>query len=195
MKNKLYSFEKKLYEALGVRCFRVLVFKLEKLIHYRDKGTNINYHISKYEPSALEDFVKYLFYNGAIHVRNVAYFAIYVILRLILGTDLRWYDIVLLLFAVKDVYCVMLQRYNYIRIYERKCRLEQRRKAQLQRTFDTMQGVFAECYDHRYTAEDLAVIRSMKERIRAGETIVIQDNEKNALQRIMNALQNNKEAY
>lgn len=193
MKNKLYGFEKKLYEALGVRCFRILVFKLEKFIHYRDKGTNINYHISKYEPSALEDFVKYLFYNGAIHVRNVAYFAVYVVLRLVLGTGIRWYDIVLFLFAVKDIYCVMLQRYNYIRIYERKCRLEQRIKAQLQRRFDTMQGVFVECYDRRYIAEDLATIRSMKQRIQAGEMIVIQDAERKTLQRILSSVQKSKE--
>lgn len=193
MSKKIYGFEKKLYEALGVRLFQTLVFKLEKVVHYRDKGTNINYHISKYESSALDDFVKYLFYNGAIHVRNVAYFAVYVVLRLVFRTGVRWYDIVLLLFAVKDVYCVMLQRYNYIRIDERRCCLEQKRKKQLQRTFDTMKSVFAECYDHRYAAEDLAVIRSLKQRIQDGGTIAIQENERKTLQRILNSLQKTKE--
>lgn len=190
---KQYDLEKKIYECLGVRFFRMLVFKLEKMVHYRDKGTNINYHIAKYEPSALEDFVKYLFYNGAIHVRNIAFFVVYVILRAVFGRSIGWYDIALLILAVKDAYCVMLQRYNYIRLYERRCRLEQRRKSRMERAVREIRNGFHEHYECTHAAEDLAVIRSMKQRLRNGETVVIREYEQKAIDRIMDALQNSKE--
>ena len=52
-----------------------------------------------------------------------------------------------------------------------------------------MQSKFNKCYNHRYLAEDLAAIRSLKQRIQNGETIVIQDSEINTLQRMLDALQ------
>lgn len=190
MKIDLQIIEKKTYEILGVRLFRILVFKLEKAIHHRDKGKNINYHISNYEPGSLDAFIKYLFYNGAIHVRNILYFAIYVSIRLIWGHELHWFDVVLLFLAVKDVYCVMLQRYNYIRINERRKRLEEKRKIRLQQKIDRFQNIFADHYDSNFAAEDLEIIRSMKQRIAKGGSIVISDRDQKTLQRLVNALHN-----
>ena len=188
MKFDLHKIEKKTYEILGVRLFRILVFKLEKAIHHRDKGKNVNYHISNYEPGSLDAFIKYLFYNGAIHVRNILYFAIYVLIRLIWGHGLRWFDVILFILAVKDLYCVMLQRYNYIRINERKKRLEEKRKIRLQKKIEYAQSSFATHYDASFAAEDLEVIRSMKQRIAKGGTIIISDKEQKTLQRVWGAL-------
>lgn len=39
--------EEKIYELLGIKLFKKAVFKLEKIIHRKDKGKNINYHIKK----------------------------------------------------------------------------------------------------------------------------------------------------
>ena len=187
------KIEKKLYEILGVRFFRVLVFKLEKAIHHRDKRKNTNYHIANYEPSSLDAFIKYLFYNGAIHARNILYFAIYVLFRLIWGQELDWFDVIMFVFAVKDIYCVMLQRYNYIRINERKKRLEEKRKSRLQKKFDRLQNPFCDQYDTNFAVEDLEVIRAMKQKIAKGGSIVISDREQKTLQRIVDALQTKRE--
>ena len=51
--------------------FRKLVFALQRLIHRKDKGHNINYHIPHQDIESFDAFDKYLFYNGAIHVRNI----------------------------------------------------------------------------------------------------------------------------
>lgn len=190
MKIDLQKIEKKTYEILGVRLFRILVFKLEKAIHHRDRGKNINYHISNYEPGSLDAFIKYLFYNGAIHVRNILYFAIYIVLRIVWGRGVAWFDIVLLLFAIKDAYCIMLQRYNYIRINERRSRLEQKRRIRRQQKADQLKNSFSNNYDSSYVSEDLEVIRAMKLRISKGGSIVISESERKTLQRIVNALHN-----
>ncbi len=58
-----YSFEQRVYEMLGIKFFRKLVFRLERLIHKNDHGRNTNYHIASFEVTETEAFIKYLFYN------------------------------------------------------------------------------------------------------------------------------------
>lgn len=193
MKDKWLQVETRIYEILGVRFFRILVFKLEKLVHRKDKGININYHIASYNPMSLETFVKYLFYNGTIHVRNLAYFCIYTVLRIFFFGSFRWYDAVIILFAVKDAYCVMLQRYNYIRVQKKRQRLQQKQEARIERKVEKAKKHFLEVYDKSFAEDDMAVILDMKQRIARGESIVIGDAEQKTLQRLAMALKLNTE--
>lgn len=136
-KEKKEKFELKLYEKLGVLQFRKMVFLLEKVIHKKDKGKNTNYHMNMNEINAIENFKKYLFYNGSIHVRNIIRLSFFFLVEIlaILGINvlgintasniINIYPSALVLanacagfFWVKDAYCIMLQRYNYIRSNE-----------------------------------------------------------------------------
>ena len=117
--------ESKIYEFLGVKYFKQLTFKLEKLIHRKDKGQNKNYHLMGNGIDAIENFRKYLYYNGFIHVKN----SIALIIGLtvfVLTTGFNYYLIPFILLLIKDLYCVMLQRYNWIKLNEYKEKLEQR---------------------------------------------------------------------
>lgn len=118
--------EVKIYEMLGIKHFRMFVFKLEKFIHRKDKGRNINYHIQNNTLRGVNAFTKYLFYNGAIHVRNIVFILVYYLFRHILNRPIHWYDYLVLVFLIKDIYCVMLQRYNYLRLNQHKQRIEAR---------------------------------------------------------------------
>ena len=44
---KKLKIEKKIYELLGIKVFRKLVFMLEKFLHIKDKKKNINYHLKQ----------------------------------------------------------------------------------------------------------------------------------------------------
>lgn len=117
--------ESKIYEFLGVKYFKQLTFKLEKFIHRKDKGQNKNYHLMGNGIEAIENFRKYLYYNGFIHVKN----SIALIIGLtvfVLTTGFNYYLIPFILLLIKDLYCVMLQRYNWIKLNEYKEKLEQR---------------------------------------------------------------------
>lgn len=117
--------ESKIYEFLGVKYFKQLTFKLEKLIHKKDKEQNKNYHLMGNGIEAIENFRKYLYYNGFIHVKN----SIALIIGLtvfVLTTGFNYYLIPFILLLIKDLYCVMLQRYNWIKLNEYKEKLEQR---------------------------------------------------------------------
>ena len=123
-KKRREKIELKIYRFLGVKQFRALTFKLEKLVHIKDKKQNHNYHINPDSGKSLinctidemEDFKKKLYYNGSIHVKNLIFLTITSLIILIIPTFNKYVLILNLVLAIKDAYCVMLQRYNCIRI-------------------------------------------------------------------------------
>lgn len=137
--------EKIIYECLGIKLFRKCVFLLERFIHRKDKGRNINYHFAKNSLSDVAYFTRYLFYNGAIHVRNIGYAITYLLVRQLFSATFGFVDAVVLALSMKDIYCIMLQRYNYLRINERIAVLKEKETA-------TLAIGFKECTDLRQTS-------------------------------------------
>lgn len=177
------DIELHLYECLGVKLFRILVFKLEKVIHRKDKGKNINYHVSSFEPRALEGFLKYLFYNGAIHVRNIVFFTGFFLVRYGVFGCISAIDILLWILFIKDCYCVMLQRYNYLRIKSRIDRLREKH----QRRIERKAALVSKCNpytDKNDLQKDLQLVRTMQERFRERECIFIGEEELCTLKRL-----------
>lgn len=116
---KSQKIETKVYELLGVKLFRKATFKLEKIVHKKDKGKNTNYHIQKNEVNSLGEFKKYLYYNGTIHTSNLVRGVPLLILMLLL--NLKTLSIIgLSAWLLKDAYCIMLQRYNWIKLSEKE---------------------------------------------------------------------------
>ena len=129
-KKKREDLELKIYSALGVKQFRNLAFKLEKLIHIKDKKKNINYHINDCKDLvSVDKFKKYLYYNGFIHVKNLIFGSVGLALMIILNASIVPV-IALSTLLLKDAYCVMLQRYNWIRItrHEEKLKARERKR-------------------------------------------------------------------
>ncbi len=115
-KERMRNFEMNVYKSLGIEKFQEAVFLLEKIIHYNDKGKNTNYHIKNNHRENTENFKKYLFYNGSIHLRNAIVLICSLSIKIIFFKTSMAFSIFLLLFLTKDIYCIMLQRYNYLRI-------------------------------------------------------------------------------
>lgn len=129
-KKKREDLELKIYKILGVKQFRNLAFKLEKLIHIKDKKKNINYHINDCKDLvSVNKFKKYLYYNGFIHVKNLIFGSVGLALMIILNTSVVPI-VALSTLLLKDAYCVMLQRYNWIRItrHEEKLKARERKR-------------------------------------------------------------------
>lgn len=183
----------RIYELLGVKLFRKLVFWLEKLIHRKDKGLNINYHIPRKEISAMDAFIKYLFYNGSIHARNLLFFLVYVLAKLLLGWSFRMYDIVICLLAVKDLYCVMLQRYNYLRISLYKTRLAKHKQLRQKRNAEKISEGFSASYDFSHAKQDLELIKRLKHSIQNRECIVLSEEDAETLNRLLASSQEHEE--
>ena len=175
--------EMRLYECLGVKLFRVLVFRLEKFIHRKDSGRNINYHVSSFDGHAVEGFVKYLFYNGAIHVRNIVFFIGLFVIRYGIFQSISAVDILLWLLFVKDIYCVMLQRYNYLRIKNRMDRLAEKEQVRIERKAANFPK--ANPYKNREDLQkDLLFVQTMQKCFRERECVFIGEEEIYALKRL-----------
>lgn len=185
------SIEMKLYEALGVRSFRVLVFKVEQLLHKKTKGRNTNYHIASLEPQSADGFIKYLFYNGAIHARNILFFLALFSVRYIVFRSFTIVDIPLWLLFLKDCYCVMLQRYNFLRISIRKQRLDEKYAARIQRKAAAIDGTNL----YSTSAEldkDIQFVRTMLNGIDNRTCVIIGQEDMDTLMRLKCVLQNKK---
>lgn len=138
MSNKK-KLELKIYEFLGVKQFKKAVFMLEKIIHRRDKGKNVNYHIkNSNDRESVDSFKKFLYYNGFIHTKNLITGIPIIVFAILCGQNLLFL-IPLVLFLIKDVYCVMLQRYNWLKIseFEKKLEIRDEKKIDLcQKNFE-----------------------------------------------------------
>ena len=129
MKKNINNLELKIYEFLGVKYFKKLVFKFRDMLVYpftmnmnddeRKKilyNSSTNYNIGRVE--SLEDikrFKKMLYFNALIHI-IVLIICVPNLLKIIGGTALLKTTIINLSCIFINIYCIMLQRYNYIRI-------------------------------------------------------------------------------
>ena len=129
---KSRKIEIKVYELLGVKLFRKAAFRLEKIVHRKDKGKNTNYHIQKNEVNSLGEFKKYLYYNGAIHTSNLIRGIPLLALMFLLNFK-TLSIIVLSALLLKDAYCVMLQRYNWLKINGFEEKLQVRKNKRIER--------------------------------------------------------------
>lgn len=192
-KSKREDNELKLYRILGVESFRKLVFLLEKVIHRKDKGKNTNYHIKDNDSRNAKHFIKYLYYNGSIHVRNAAFLSFLIIIKVLLFKASFIFDILLLLNLTKDFYCIMLQRYNYIRINKIIRLQENRENRKINANSLMMEKALAEKkIDLSLTVEekqeDLELIGKMKEYLLNFDDICLGEEVVENLQRIRDFL-------
>lgn len=131
--SKNQKIEVKIYELLGIKLFKKVVFKLEKIIHRKDGKKNINYHIkNSNDMESVDNFKKFLYYNGAIHTKNLI-FDIPVIILMIMFRYNLILIVPIMLWSIKDIYCIMLQRYNWLKINSFEEKLQVRKDKRIER--------------------------------------------------------------
>ncbi len=105
----------RVYTWLGVASFQKLVLALEKKRHQKDGGYNVNYHVENFSLRGLHAFMGYLVYHAVIHTVGI------LIALLCCGLPLLfphtgWAAVVGALCCIGNVYCLLLQRYTYIKL-------------------------------------------------------------------------------
>lgn len=131
--SKNQKFEVKIYELLGIILFKKAVFKLEKIIHRKDGKKNINYHIkNSNDMESVDNFKKFLYYNGAIHTKNLIFDIPVIILMIVFRYNLILI-VPIMLWLIKDIYCIMLQRYNWLKINGFEEKLQVRKNKRIER--------------------------------------------------------------
>lgn len=113
---KFKSIEVQFYEWIGIKQFRKLALFYEFIRHRENGQKNVNYHLRSTSARSAESFLPYLFYNAAVHVFGLMVVALYFEVKLFYSFGSAWLDFVLMLSAVLNLYCIILQRYTYLRI-------------------------------------------------------------------------------
>lgn len=104
--------EQKLYRLLGVNQYRKFVIKVKKKYdQWRGKPDTDNYFLKDYSEEGIVFLKSQLIKNAKIHLVGVL-----VCLPAVLLVGRPWIQVIALLILLHNLYCVMIQRYNLIRI-------------------------------------------------------------------------------
>ena len=117
--------EQKIYRLLGVNLYRKFVIKVKKKYDkWRGKGDTDNYFLKDYSDEGIMYLKEQLIKNAKIHMVGVI-----VCFPCLLLNEHLWIQLVALVVLLHNLYCVMIQRYNLLRINslltKRKRRLKQ----------------------------------------------------------------------
>lgn len=177
---KLNKAEIRFYELVGIRFFRKLMLLVERIRHFRDKGRNENYHPKNRSHSTLVRFSGYQLYNAMFHVVSLIFVAVYFGLTRTFSVQIPVADIIMIAVIVLDVYCIILQRYIFLRFRQRiiseKAENSKARAVRVEKIAKKLEGKsFAEM------ESELALIMRMREYVMSGKVLVITPENEAAL--------------
>ena len=177
------KLELRIYGLLGIVPFKRLLLRIEKIKH-RNKGTNNdNYHPSKLTPSSLIAFRGYLQYNALLHIVSIFLVTFYFVISSYAHISLWWITCLAWLILVVDLYCIILQRYTYLRAKRVLVRcdyietqISERAVAQLQNRI--MHFTLEELQD------DLSFLNKLHVCSLSGETCIVSAGDTDTLKRL-----------
>lgn len=104
--------EQKLYRLLGVNQYRKFIIRVKKTYDaWRGKPDTDNYFLKDFSEESIAFLKSQLIKNAKIHSVGVL-----VCLPILLFAGRPWVQVLALLILLHNLYCVMIQRYNVIRI-------------------------------------------------------------------------------
>lgn len=113
--NKL---ELRAYRLMGINQFRKAILWFERVKHHKDNRKNENYHPFGFGVCALEQYTGFLLYNASLHGISMFFSVIYFIFAFTLKNHNVVVDTIIAFLSIFNVYCILLQRANYLRIRE-----------------------------------------------------------------------------
>ena len=183
--NQLGRFELKLYCCLGIRRFRDFVFWLEKTKHIKDNAQNSNYHIKQWSHSGAKRHFMYLSYNAAIHLFGLFLALTILLIRRALGYRLCAADCGIVVAAILNIYCIMLQRYNSLRLKQYQLKLNKRSKKRIEKNARILRQKIPFDQEADILREDVLWIGCLGKAVKNHEVFVIEkEQEADSLNRL-----------
>ena len=160
------KIELDLYRKMGIRAFRDFVFAIEGWKHRKDQGKNSNYHLKRMSGSGVFLHRVYLSYNALIHMTGIVLACMILTARRLLS--LRWgpADWGMCAAVLSNIYCIMLQRYNALRIEQYELALNERKQKREDKNAAILNERIPPSYDPQQLQSDLQWLRTMEEALR-----------------------------
>lgn len=120
--NQRQQNEVKIYRLLGVDYFRKVILWFEKTKNRKKNRKNENYHPAAMDVISLEKHNGFLLYNAFLHSVSMFFVIVYCILALAFGLHNLIIDVIMVVISLLNIYCIILQRTNYLKVREYFCR-------------------------------------------------------------------------
>ena len=169
--------EIRLYEALGIRIFQKLVFRLERFRHRADGDRNVNYHLLPYGETSPERFIRYLYLNAGIHISGLAATIVFSLIFAVMPGTLPTVWAVCFVGVIGNIYCIMLQRYNALRLRKYQSLFYKRMKKREEKNARILRDRIPEGVETAQIVRDAEWICGLKEAVEDGEIFVIEGEE------------------
>ncbi len=175
--------EARLYELLGIRSFRRLLFGLETFWHRGHGGKNDNYHLRDISAASMRAYSGYILYNTLIHCISLIFAGVYLLITLLTGRNFPVLSVLMVALTIFNLYCIMLQRYAGLRLgalYLRRC---ERMKMQGERIRQMMlDGLKSRSREE--LSEEADLLKRMESEASQGKDCRLSDEEALRLRRI-----------
>ena len=116
LQNNNFSAELQLYRWLGVPQFRKLILAYARLRHCRRGGRNPNYHLKGLTMTDVEAFLPQLRRNVKLHILSLMLLALFWAAAAYENISCPEAIPITLFLLWLNIWCLMLQRYHYLRI-------------------------------------------------------------------------------
>jgi len=134
--NQQQQNEIKIYRLLGVNYFRKAILWFEKTKNLKKNRKNENYHPLAMDIISLEKHNGFLLYNAFLHGVSMFFVIIYCILATAFGLHNSVVNVIMVIISLLNIYCIILQRTNYLKVKEFVSRYHSRLFSKLS-SFDT----------------------------------------------------------
>ena len=176
--------EIRLYRLLGIRWFQKACFLLERIKHRKDGGTHSNYHIRQYSEKGIDRHRAYLYFNGLIHLVAILSLILCGIILLTFDDRPGVWKILIVVYIILNLYCIMLQRYNTLRIRGFRLRERERRERQIRRNAEKLRSVPEPEELREVSRQDLIWLQHMRQAIEQERDLVIAGEDAGRLRRL-----------
>lgn len=181
-------FELRIYYLFGVNWFRKLILAFEKIRHFKDKQKNENYHPSNFDMFSIERYNGFLVYNAFLHGVSLLFTLIYAVLSTVIAFRNVPIDLSIVLLTLLNVYCIMLQRTNYLKLKEYRNKYFKRflKLSDLCKK-ETIQKVYA--LESNKLQKDYELLCRLREAFEGRADCVLSHNDIESLQRISSCIE------
>ena len=175
--SQINEYELALYRLLGIRRVRDFAFLLERWKHRKDHFRNSNYHLQQMSFGGAKRHYMYLSYNALIHLFGMALAVTILLVRRIIG--FRWgiADLGMIVAIAANIYCIMLQRYNALRLRKYQSLFYKRMKKREEKNARILRDRIPEGVETAQIVRDAEWICGLKEAVEDGEIFVIEGEE------------------
>ncbi len=174
-----------IYKALGVRLFQKFVFAIERYKHRKDGGYNSNYHIRRISGEGVSGHYAYLSFNAFLHITSIIFITLHVLI--LRAADIPWIGAVYtysLILIIGNLYCIMLQRYNALRIRKSEGQYRERYQKKIIKNASLLSGNASQIYTYIDPAADMEYLIRMKNSLTDGENFIIRKSDRYTLERL-----------